>query len=340
MPMNNIHTSIRRALQLAVLACLSSLTPVLAQTGGTAAAQAPLPAADQYSARGADTCLECHEDESATYAPGAIFKGKHGMRGDPRAPFGVAGDKPGLQCESCHGPGALHARNKRASAINSLKASSKVPPADRNKVCLGCHEGSTRSGWHASTHERSELACTDCHKLHHPRGDPVLAQARQAEVCVACHKTQRADFHKPSAHPVLRGGATLQGGLMTCSSCHAPHGSPAQAGLNKSTLNQTCYSCHADKRGPLLWEHQPVAEDCGLCHVPHGSGRPALLAKSPALLCQQCHSSAGHPSVPRTANGLPGGSAGGTVFIVAGSCSNCHSKVHGSNHPSGAKLLR
>jgi hypothetical protein len=25
---------------------------------------------------------------------------------------------------------------------------------------------------------------------------------------------------------------------------------------------------------------------------------------------------------------------------VAGSCSNCHTQVHGSNHPSGAKLLR
>ncbi|MBL8343399.1 MAG: DmsE family decaheme c-type cytochrome [Rubrivivax sp.] len=337
--MNNIHTSIRRAALRAVLgamvACLPALLPVHAQQGGTAA-QAPLPAADQYSAKGADTCLECHEDESAAYTPGAIFKGKHGMRSDPRTPFG---DK-GLQCESCHGPGALHARNKRASAINGLKASSKVSLADRNKVCLGCHEGAARTGWHASTHERSEVACTDCHKLHHPRGDPVLAKASEPQVCLACHKAQRAEFHKPSAHPVLKGGAQLQGGLMSCSSCHAPHGSPAQAALNKATLNQTCYACHADKRGPLLWEHQPVSEDCSSCHVPHGSGRAALLTKSPALLCQQCHSSAGHPSVPRTANGLPGGAAGGTAFIVAGSCTNCHAKVHGSNHPSGAKLLR
>jgi len=110
--------------------------------------------------------------------------------------------------------------------------------------------------------------------------------------------------------------------------------------LIKPTLNQTCFSCHADKRGPLLWEHAPVAEDCSLCHTAHGSVRSALLTKSPPLLCQQCHSAADHPSAARTSSSLPGGSAGGSIFLVAGSCTNCHSQVHGSNHPAGAKLMR
>ena len=57
-----------------------------------------------------------------------------------------------------------------------------------------------------------------------------------------------------------------------------------------------------------------MAEDCSLCHTPHGSVRPALLTKTPPLLCQQCHSAAGHPSVARTANSLPGGTGGGAVF--------------------------
>ena len=110
--------------------------------------------------------------------------------------------------------------------------------------------------------------------------------------------------------------------------------------LSQPTLNQTCNSCHADKRGPVLWEHAPVAEDCSLCHVPHGSVRTALLTKNPPLLCQQCHTTASHPSLARTAQGLPGGSSGGAAFLVAGSCTNCHSQVHGSNHPAGAKLMR
>jgi DmsE family decaheme c-type cytochrome len=295
----------------------------------SAPAAAPMPRPDQYSAKGADTCLGCHDDEGATYSAAAIFKTKHGHRGDKRSPFGASG----LQCEACHGPGALHARAKKASAINTFKPDSKVSLEDRNQICLTCHEGTSRTGWHAGTHERNKVACTDCHKIHQPQGDPVLAKTTEAQVCLACHKDQRSDFLKPSSHPVRQG-------LMSCSGCHSPHGSTAQAMLNKPTLNQTCYSCHADKRGPLLWEHQPVAEDCSLCHTPHGSVRPALLAKTPPLLCQQCHSAAGHPSLARTSNSLPGGTGGGAVFTIAGSCTNCHSQVHGSNHPSGAKLMR
>jgi predicted CXXCH cytochrome family protein len=83
-----------------------------------------------------------------------------------------------------------------------------------------------------------------------------------------------------------------------------------------------------------------VSEDCSLCHKAHGSVRPALLVKSPPLLCQQCHSAAGHPSVARTGAALPGAGGVGAIFVVVGGCTNCHSQVHGSNHPSGAKLMR
>jgi len=301
----------------------------VAQQAGAAAPK--LPSLDEYTQKGADTCLSCHDDESPGYSAAAIFSSKHGQPADKRSPFGAGG----LQCEACHGPGAQHSAkgSKKKLSINSFKADSYLPVAQRNQACLSCHEGTSRTGWHAGTHERNNLACTDCHKIHQPQGDPMLAKATEAEACLSCHKDQRADFHKPSTHPVRYG-------LMSCSGCHSPHGSTADAMLVKPTLNQTCYSCHAEKRGPLLWEHQPVTEDCSLCHSPHGSLREAMLNKSPALLCQQCHSPAAHPSVARTSNGLPGGSAGGSIFVVAGSCLSCHSQVHGSNHPSGAKLMR
>jgi len=301
----------------------------VAQQAGAAAPE--LPPLDKYSQKGADTCLSCHDDVSPDYSAAAIFTSKHGQPADKRSPFGAGG----LQCEACHGPGAQHSAkgSKKKLSINSFKADSYLPVAQRNQACLSCHEGTSRTGWHAGAHERNNLACSDCHKIHQSQGDPMLAKATEAEVCLTCHKDQRADFHKPSTHPVRYG-------LMSCSGCHSPHGSTADAMLVKPTLNQTCYTCHAEKRGPLLWEHQPVTEDCSLCHTPHGSVREALLNKSPALLCQQCHSQAAHPSVARTSNGLPGGSAGGSIFVVAGSCLSCHSQVHGSNHPSGAKLMR
>lgn len=296
-----------------------------------AQAAAPnLPPLGAYSEKGADTCLECHDDETATYSGSALFKGKHAHRRDARAPFGPGG----LQCESCHGPGARHSAkgsNKKAT-INSLKADSDRPVAERNGQCLSCHQNSSRTAWHAGAHDANKLACTDCHKMHVEK-DAVLAKATEAEVCYRCHKTQRADFQKTSAHPVRQG-------RMACSDCHNAHGNPGTGGLVKATLNQTCFSCHADKRGPQLWEHAPVVENCANCHTAHGSVRNALLTKQPALLCQQCHTAAGHPSVARNGQALPGNGGTGAIFVVAGSCTNCHSQVHGSNHPAGAKLMR
>jgi DmsE family decaheme c-type cytochrome len=284
---------------------------------------------NEYTKEGADTCLGCHDDETpGGYSASALFKTKHAQRLDKRSPFGPGG----LQCEACHGPGAAHAKNKKASSINTFKPDSRSSLAQRNETCMGCHEGSARTGWHASAHERGNLACTDCHKVHQDH-DPILVKAKQTDTCLSCHEQQRADFHKTSAHPVSQG-------RMACSDCHAAHGSSSKGMLNKPTLNQTCFSCHADKRGPVLWEHAPVAEDCSLCHNAHGSVRPALLTKSPPLLCQQCHSPAGHPSVARTGAGLPGAGGGGSIFLVGGSCTNCHTQVHGSNHPAGAKLMR
>jgi DmsE family decaheme c-type cytochrome len=314
----------RWALGIALLWCGLAWHPVaLAQPAATTAA---------YSATGADTCLGCHDDETATYSASALFKTKHAHRNDKRSPFGVGG----LQCEACHGPGAAHAKNKKSTSINTFKADSMLPLEARNATCLSCHEGSARTAWHAGAHERGKVACTDCHKIHQTH-DPMLVKAKEAPVCLACHQQQRADFHKTSSHPVLKGGAASMG----CSDCHNAHGSTSPGMLVKPTLNQTCYSCHADKRGPVLWEHAPVAEDCSLCHTAHGSVRQALLTKSPPLLCQQCHSPAGHPSVARSAAGLPAaGGGGGAAFVIAGSCSNCHTQVHGSNHPAGSKLMR
>jgi DmsE family decaheme c-type cytochrome len=331
---------VRRSVCIA-LAALGVVLGVRAQAqpAQASASAASAPAAvdevgggTQYTDKGADTCLGCHDEEAdtTTFTTAGIFKTRHAHRGNAHAPFGAGG----LQCEACHGPGARHATkgSKKKSTINSFKPDSFLPVSERNQACLNCHQSRSRAGWHAGAHERGAVACTDCHRLHVER-DAVLTRAGEADVCFRCHQKQRADFHKASTHPV-------RFGRMACSDCHSPHGASSAAMLIKPTLNQTCTSCHADKRGPLLWEHAPVTEDCSLCHTAHGSVRTALLTKSPPLLCQQCHSAAGHPSAARTAAALPGGAGGGSIFLVAGSCTNCHSQVHGSNHPAGAKLMR
>jgi len=293
-----------------------------------------------YSEKGADTCLKCHDEESE-FPVYNIFKTKHAVRGDARTPFAK------LQCETCHGPGGAgaaasdwvrerggHVGKKRKGEprppMLTFGPKAKDPVETQNAKCLQCHERQNRMDWQGSAHANNQVSCASCHTIHAPR-DPVLTVAGQPDKCFACHLRQRADFHKPSVHPV-------RFGVMQCSECHSVHGSANANLLNQPTLNQTCYQCHADKRGPLLWEHAPVAEDCSLCHLPHGSINPSLLVKRPPLLCQQCHSQAGHPSVGYTAAGLPSGTPSG--YLLAGSCTNCHSQVHGSNHPSGVKLMR
>lgn len=296
----------------------------------------------EYTKEGADTCIKCH-DEDSDYPVFDIFKTSHGMREDKRTPFA------NLQCETCHGPGAagrvaMEETLATGGHVGKVRPGQQRPPIinfgaksdeaveEQNAMCLGCHQGNQHISWKGSTHESAKIACASCHRIH-IQDDPVLSTQRQPDVCLKCHKKQSADFYKPSSHPV-------RAGLMTCTECHKPHGSAADKLLAKPTLNQTCYTCHAEKRGPFLWSHAPASEDCSLCHTPHGSVHPSLLVKSPPLLCQQCHSVTGHPAVARTGDALPGGASAPSAFLLAGGCTNCHSQVHGSNHPSGVKAMR
>ena len=117
---------------------------------------------------------------------------------------------------------------------------------------------------------------------------------------------------------------------MDCASCHNVHGSTPSL-MTKNTVNDTCFSCHTDKRGPFIWEHAPVREGCATCHEPHGSTQRNLLTSRDPFLCLSCHSYGGHINLPRYNRvSNPYGSG----------CSNCHISTHGSNHPSGAKLTR
>jgi len=295
-----------------------------ATTPASPAASTAASAASAYSAQGADTCLGCHNNPGVT----SIFHTKHARPNDPRSPFGHGG----LQCEACHGPGGAHVDGMGdVTKIIVFGPKSQTSAQRQNSTCLGCHESNAAHDWASSQHAASDVACASCHRLHAVK-DPVQSASSQVEVCTGCHQAQHADINKLSHHP-------LREGKMACTACHSPHGSTAPAQLVKNTVNETCTSCHAEYRGPFLWEHQPVAEDCSNCHNAHGSAQPALLKLRPPFLCQTCHEGAGHPSIANTPQGLPGGGAP-SAFLLAGGCTNCHSQIHGSNHPSGRDFMR
>jgi DmsE family decaheme c-type cytochrome len=123
---------------------------------------------------------------------------------------------------------------------------------------------------------------------------------------------------------------------MDCASCHNPHGSAAPKMIKNDSANDTCYTCHADKRGPFLWEHPPARENCMNCHDPHGSHNEKMLVARLPFLCQRCHNGSGHPAAPYDQTSINSQNA----RSLTGSCTNCHPTIHGSNHPSGQYFTR
>lgn len=280
----------------------------------------------EYSRNGADSCLACHDNEAVL----AIFRTGHAVPSDPHGPFGSGQ----LQCEACHGPGGAHAgrvrRGRERPPVIRFGSDSETDIATQNGMCLNCHGANIGFAWHSGPHGNDDVACADCHSSH-SANDPVLATATQQDVCADCHQLQAADTHKAFSHPFIED-------RFECTSCHAVHGEQVASSLARDTVNDTCFQCHAEKRGPMLWEHAPVSEDCSLCHAPHGSNHPGMLTRRAPLLCQSCHSQSGHPSLAYQTDGLPSGAP--TSALLGQGCVNCHSQIHGSNHPSGSTLMR
>ena len=328
--MNDIQ-SIDQTLALftALILCLALASPF------TVLGDEPAAAASGFSDEGFAECITCH-DYDDDYPAQDILLTPHAMTADPASPFGASKN----QCETCHGPSREHMDRLPDGSYPDpgFTFDEDVAASDKNEICLGCHEDEGRFHWPGSTHNVEDLACVDCHDIH-TVSDSVLSLDTQPAVCFDCHQEQRAMFLRQSRHPVqATSNAFSYTGLLSCTDCHKPHGSDGPALLTRNTINETCYDCHAEKRGPFLWEHAPAREDCTNCHTPHGSNYANLLKARGPWLCQQCHSAPFHPSTAYSGVDVPPASF--DPRVVGKNCLNCHVQVHGSNHPSGIRLTR
>lgn len=102
---------------------------------------------------------------------------------------------------------------------------------------------------------------------------------------------------------------------------------------------QACLQCHADKRGPFVYEHGAVRVDgCETCHSPHGSTN-AKMVRRPAVftLCLECHNGRGNSG--RQADGVQRQSSSHNMADPRyQNCTTCHVRIHGSN--ADQKYLR
>lgn len=277
---------------------------------------------------GNEVCKACHAPQFEKFSQtrmGKIFL------------FNARNEAEQRACESCHGPGSNHVSAGGGRGVGGLitfRKDSGESAKVQNEACLGCHRGGLQTYWEAGPHASRGIACVNCHTIMEKTSGKQLAKLTdktpffinraEIQVCGQCHLQRQAQLMRSSHMP-------LREGKMVCTDCHNPHGTPNPSQLVRASVNDVCFMCHAERRGPFLWEHPPAIENCANCHEPHGSVNDRMLKVTDPRLCTQCHVHTRHPSTPRGAN---------SRFFFNRSCTNCHSQIHGSNHPAGRRFQR
>jgi predicted CXXCH cytochrome family protein len=314
---------------------------------GAVAAAPESPALPLFANGQENACAACHEPVVRKFG-----RTVHGKSPDKwKVGASKAGEFPDTAtCAACHGNPTEHINS--GGDPTKIKNPAKLPQKESVASCQSCHsQVNEHAQWRGGRHESAGLTCVSCHSAHHAGGRPIgrggsggetlqiasaplfaetklLKLSSEMDTCLSCHSDVRKSMFQRSTHLFRNEDRESK---MSCSTCHEPHGSIGEKMMRTASINDTCYSCHTELRGPFLFEHAPVKENCASCHKPHGSNNINLLKQRPPMLCQQCHMQGRHQTVPGRPN---------SAFNFNRSCTNCHSQVHGTNHPSGINLQR
>ncbi len=272
-------------------------------------------------------CQDCHAETAATW--------KNSLhRGYLQRYLGEAA----AECSHCHGDASTHLAEPTKDNIRRFSPKSVEGIRQSARLCLGCHRTVVNErSWSATAHPSAGISCFDCHRVHGPDDayahlhrknggmSKLPAVSGQADApsqivnasCIACHEDIAGQLRARSHHPMLEG-------RVKCTDCHEVHRSTEPALLPTGRdVRDVCTDCHTDRRGPFIFEHEPVhssglGEGCITCHRPHGSPNPKLAPYFGRALCMQCHTDILEDGAHR---------------VRPGNCwrAGCHAAIHGSN---------
>ncbi len=176
--------------------------------------------------------------------------------------------KTGIDCERCHGPGALHVQEKQAgnivdtskgpdySIVNPRRLSTEL----QNNICQRCHlqgitvlnDGKTFFDFHPG------MKLSEVMNVFMPQYEGAKDKMIMASHVERMKKSQ----------------CYVVSGKMSCITCHNPHIS-VKATPRTQYLN-ACASCHGGVKGQVQCTEKPEIRaaknnDCVTCHMPHNS---------------------------------------------------------------------
>ncbi|HEX6813924.1 MAG TPA: cytochrome c3 family protein [Planctomycetota bacterium] len=315
---------------------------------GRAQETAPFPRTGEYI--GKAECVRCHEAQLPR-----LQRGAHAA---------ILDSATLPACETCHGPGKLHAADEGEDG-KRITMPAKLAMKDQVAFCGRCHQDQiARHGGDFAGFVHAGKVCTDCHEVHVRSRAVPLSEARfrtrrecnataeptGTKTCVECHPL-RDQLLAASVHGSLAAGAHASG----CETCHG-EGSLHESSKGLARLITrpdraadgiaTCRSCHAavdatefhwrGKRKPFLTSGV-TCTTCHQIHVPKPGAQlePGAKADAAPMAAVPAPAAAGPAATNRTCAKchapalctMPGSthaSLGGLDLPLDRGCATCH----------------
>lgn len=190
-------------------------------------------------------CITCH-NHLPTLAEGAFNKFEH--------------MPSGIECERCHGPGAIHVEEKQAGILvdtskgpdYTIVNPRKLPRDLQMDLCQRCH--------------LQGVAVLEEGKTFYDF-KPGMRLHEVMNVFLPRFTNSHEKFIMASQADRLRLSPCYLNSDMTCITCHNPHKSVAETGV--AHFNAKCISCHQEKTCTAEQTLRDAEQDnCSSCHMP------------------------------------------------------------------------